>query len=377
MTIPPVDDSPDRLTRPIVGIKNRTAQEVFDIMADRIRRALAPRSVWPTEEDVERATRAMLLCHFDSDAVDALLGITQYSDDAPKHMLDVVRARGDKARREARAALTAASPPEQPTDAVLDAIEFTEGDPNENRRRLAILEAAQGEPTAFLRKALDAARSHLIVLGGDGRGDPNGDIIQAAVLDVIDAALGQSDPLYQAAFDEHVRVMTDEVGPAIEDELRKNALTAAELRHPHSPAQGEPTELVERLLKPGNGSLKANAQLRAEAAAALTRMGAEIAELDFLLHEGGTWEQQLQAAEDRAEAAHQASMYAVQKHAEATARAEASERRASQLQAALTEAANRLERASELIRGNDSGMVRDWSYAARAAARTAISGDAP
>ena len=30
------------LTRPIIGIENRTAQEAFDIMCDRIRSALAP-----------------------------------------------------------------------------------------------------------------------------------------------------------------------------------------------------------------------------------------------------------------------------------------------------------------------------------------------
>ncbi len=40
----------DELTRPIVGIENRTAQEVFDIMAARIRRsALSPGSTGETE----------------------------------------------------------------------------------------------------------------------------------------------------------------------------------------------------------------------------------------------------------------------------------------------------------------------------------------
>jgi hypothetical protein len=46
----------DRLTRPIIGIENRTALEAFDIMSDRIRSALAlplpvqepePKSEWP------------------------------------------------------------------------------------------------------------------------------------------------------------------------------------------------------------------------------------------------------------------------------------------------------------------------------------------
>jgi hypothetical protein len=35
----------ERLTRPIIGIENRTAQEAFDIMADRIRGALSAYSV--------------------------------------------------------------------------------------------------------------------------------------------------------------------------------------------------------------------------------------------------------------------------------------------------------------------------------------------
>lgn len=34
--------APNKLTRPIIGIENRTAQEVFDIMSDRICTALAP-----------------------------------------------------------------------------------------------------------------------------------------------------------------------------------------------------------------------------------------------------------------------------------------------------------------------------------------------
>lgn len=36
-------DGVEDLTRPIIGIERRTAPEVFDIMADRIRRALAPK----------------------------------------------------------------------------------------------------------------------------------------------------------------------------------------------------------------------------------------------------------------------------------------------------------------------------------------------
>jgi hypothetical protein len=40
-----------------------------------------------------------------------------------------------------------------------------------------------------LSEALRLARAHLITLGGDPRGDANGDKIQAAVLDEIDNAL--------------------------------------------------------------------------------------------------------------------------------------------------------------------------------------------
>lgn len=37
-----------RLTRPVIGIENRTPQEVFDIMADRIRYALRALTQEPT-----------------------------------------------------------------------------------------------------------------------------------------------------------------------------------------------------------------------------------------------------------------------------------------------------------------------------------------
>lgn len=40
-TTPTNDATADGLTRPIIGIENRTAQEAFDIMADRIRSRLA------------------------------------------------------------------------------------------------------------------------------------------------------------------------------------------------------------------------------------------------------------------------------------------------------------------------------------------------
>lgn len=51
----------NELTRPIIGIENRSAQEVFDIMCDRIRHALALRtpSDGVTDEMVERAARAI------------------------------------------------------------------------------------------------------------------------------------------------------------------------------------------------------------------------------------------------------------------------------------------------------------------------------
>lgn len=46
----------NELTRPIIGIENRSAQEVFDIMCDRIRQALALRtpSDGVSDEMVER-----------------------------------------------------------------------------------------------------------------------------------------------------------------------------------------------------------------------------------------------------------------------------------------------------------------------------------
>lgn len=39
-------------TRPIIGIENRTAQEVFDIMVDRIRASAGP-VVWVYEHETE------------------------------------------------------------------------------------------------------------------------------------------------------------------------------------------------------------------------------------------------------------------------------------------------------------------------------------
>lgn len=45
----PIPDS--ELTRPIIGIENRTAQEVFDIMADRVRRALRATRPEPAPAD--------------------------------------------------------------------------------------------------------------------------------------------------------------------------------------------------------------------------------------------------------------------------------------------------------------------------------------
>lgn len=50
----------ERLLRPIIGIENRTAQEAFDIMCDRLRRALSTRPAaeeWrPTHRHVKRGT---------------------------------------------------------------------------------------------------------------------------------------------------------------------------------------------------------------------------------------------------------------------------------------------------------------------------------
>jgi hypothetical protein len=66
----------DELTRPIIGIENRTAQEVFDIMADRIRGKLAVLSP-PLPSTTERLCRdifteitakAQPLCEDTSDA---------------------------------------------------------------------------------------------------------------------------------------------------------------------------------------------------------------------------------------------------------------------------------------------------------------------
>jgi hypothetical protein len=42
----------ESLTRPIVGIENRTAQEAFDIMVDRIRRDSQPPQLQMTGEDL-------------------------------------------------------------------------------------------------------------------------------------------------------------------------------------------------------------------------------------------------------------------------------------------------------------------------------------
>lgn len=47
------DDVVERLTRPIIGIENRTADEVFDIMADRIRAALSASGLEPLQARVK------------------------------------------------------------------------------------------------------------------------------------------------------------------------------------------------------------------------------------------------------------------------------------------------------------------------------------
>ena len=52
--------APTELTRPIIGIENRTAQEVFDIMCDRIRSALVSA---PAVPDAVRARLAMARGH--------------------------------------------------------------------------------------------------------------------------------------------------------------------------------------------------------------------------------------------------------------------------------------------------------------------------
>lgn len=58
----------DTLTRPIIGIKNRTAQEVFDIMCDRIRAEVAPppsphlmgATAFPSKEEINHLARLAL-----------------------------------------------------------------------------------------------------------------------------------------------------------------------------------------------------------------------------------------------------------------------------------------------------------------------------
>lgn len=45
-----VSEMAKRLTRPIIGIENRTAQEAFDIMCDRISRALPSEQPQPTHD---------------------------------------------------------------------------------------------------------------------------------------------------------------------------------------------------------------------------------------------------------------------------------------------------------------------------------------
>ena len=47
------------LTRPIIGIENRTAQEVFDIMCDRFTRATQPQSLTIDDETVARLREAL------------------------------------------------------------------------------------------------------------------------------------------------------------------------------------------------------------------------------------------------------------------------------------------------------------------------------
>ena len=49
----------EELTRPIIGIENRTAQEVFDIMCDRFRRDAARQSAGVTEAQAQRALSAV------------------------------------------------------------------------------------------------------------------------------------------------------------------------------------------------------------------------------------------------------------------------------------------------------------------------------
>lgn len=60
------------LTRPIIGIENRTAREVFDIMVDRIRRLEAPadrveklEAALRASEDAFEAIRLILIKHLD------------------------------------------------------------------------------------------------------------------------------------------------------------------------------------------------------------------------------------------------------------------------------------------------------------------------
>lgn len=56
--------APTELTRPIIGIENRTAQEVFDIMCDRIRSALVSAPAVPdaVAADWQRIDDALVSC---------------------------------------------------------------------------------------------------------------------------------------------------------------------------------------------------------------------------------------------------------------------------------------------------------------------------
>lgn len=46
------DEARERLVRPIIGIENRTAQEVFDIMSDRFQALLSPEEVGGSDQPV-------------------------------------------------------------------------------------------------------------------------------------------------------------------------------------------------------------------------------------------------------------------------------------------------------------------------------------
>lgn len=67
------------MTRPIIGIENRTAQEVFDIMCDRFRHAHRLSSTAALEAEVERLKQRL------ESAEGLLKALCDYNPDDPWH----------------------------------------------------------------------------------------------------------------------------------------------------------------------------------------------------------------------------------------------------------------------------------------------------